>query len=53
MSRAHSSLRTLVLNAGYEPMSVVPYRRAIVLVLGQKGQCAGRRARGAPFTASG
>lgn len=36
MSRAHSSLRTLVLNAGYEPMSVVPYRRAIVLVLGQK-----------------
>ena len=27
-------LRTLVLNAGYEPLAVVSFKRAIVLVLG-------------------
>ena len=26
-------VKTLVLNAGYEPMSVVSFRRAIILVL--------------------
>ncbi|GAB3527921.1 HNH endonuclease [Arthrobacter monumenti] len=29
-------MRTLVLNAGYEPLAVVTFRRAIVLVLGGK-----------------
>lgn len=29
-------MKTLVLNAGYEPMSVVSYRRAVVLVLAGK-----------------
>lgn len=29
-------MRTLVLNAGYEPLAVVSYRRALVLVLNQK-----------------
>ena len=29
-------MRTLVLNAGYEPLSVVSFRRAIVLVLAGK-----------------
>lgn len=29
-------MRTLVLNAGYEPLSVVPLRRAVVLVLSGK-----------------
>lgn len=29
-------MRTLVLNAGYEPLAVVSYKRAIVLVLNEK-----------------
>jgi len=29
-------VRTLVLNAGYEPLSVVSFKRAVVLVLAQK-----------------
>ncbi|KQX62796.1 HNH endonuclease [Angustibacter sp. Root456] len=29
-------MRTLVLNAGYEPLSVVSFKRAVVLVLGGK-----------------
>ena len=29
-------MRTLVLNAGYEPLAVVSYKRAIVLVMNQK-----------------
>ena len=29
-------LRTLVLNAGYEPLAVVSFKRALVLVLNQK-----------------
>ena len=29
-------MRTLVLNAGYEPLAVVPLRRALVLVLAGK-----------------
>ena len=29
-------MRTLVLNAGYEPLAVVSFKRAIVLVLNQK-----------------
>ncbi len=29
-------MRTLVLNAGYEPLAVVSFRRAIVLVLAGK-----------------
>lgn len=29
-------MRTLVLNAGYEPLGIVSFRRAIVLVLNQK-----------------
>lgn len=29
-------MRTLVLNAGYEPLAVVSFRRAVVLVLGGK-----------------
>ncbi len=29
-------MRTLVLNAGYEPLGVVPFRRALVLVLAGK-----------------
>lgn len=29
-------MRTLVLNAGYEPLAVVSFRRALVLVLNQK-----------------
>ena len=29
-------MKTLVLNAGYEPMSIVSFRRAIVLVLAGK-----------------
>lgn len=29
-------MRTLVLNAGYEPLAVVPFRRAVVLVLAGK-----------------
>lgn len=33
---ARPGLKTLVLNAGYEPMSVVSYRRAIVLLLSEK-----------------
>jgi len=31
--RREPALRTLVLNAGYEPLSVVSYRRAMVLVM--------------------
>ena len=29
-------MRTLVLNAGYEPLAVVSFKRAIILVLNQK-----------------
>lgn len=29
-------LRTLVLNAGYEPLAVVSFKRALVLVMNQK-----------------
>ena len=29
-------MRTLVLNAGYEPLAVVSFKRALVLVLNQK-----------------
>ena len=29
-------MRTLVLNAGYEPLAVVSYKRAIVLVMNEK-----------------
>ena len=29
-------MRTLVLNAGYEPLAVVSFRRAVVLVLAGK-----------------
>ena len=29
-------MRTLVLNAGYEPLSVVSFKRAVVLVLAGK-----------------
>ena len=32
-SQQDVSMRTLVLNAGYEPLSVVSYRRALVLVM--------------------
>jgi 5-methylcytosine-specific restriction endonuclease McrA len=31
-------MRTLVLNAGYEPLAVVSYRRALMLVLNQKAR---------------
>jgi hypothetical protein len=29
-------MRTLVLNAGYEPLAVVSFKRAIVLVMNEK-----------------
>ena len=29
-------MRTLVLNAGYEPLAVVSFKRALILVLNQK-----------------
>jgi hypothetical protein len=29
-------MKTLVLNAGYEPLGVVSFKRAIILVLNQK-----------------
>ncbi|KFF57948.1 HNH endonuclease, partial [Cryobacterium sp. MLB-32] len=29
-------MRTLVLNAGYEPLAVVSYKRALILVMNQK-----------------
>ena len=29
-------MRTLVLNAGYEPLAVVSFKRALVLVMNQK-----------------
>ena len=35
VSRGHR-LRTLVLNAGYEPLAVVSFKRAIILVLNKK-----------------
>src|SRR5690606_25274500 len=31
-----NSMRTLVLNAGFEPLAVVSFKRALVLVLNQK-----------------
>jgi len=31
-------MRTLVLNAGYEPLAIVSFRRALVLVMNQKAQ---------------
>ena len=31
-------MRTLVLNAGYEPLGIVSFKRALVLVLNQKAQ---------------
>ena len=34
--RGGGTVRTLVLNAGYEPLAVVPLRRALVLVLAGK-----------------
>ena len=32
------AMRTLVLNAGYEPLAVVSFKRALVLVMNQKAQ---------------
>ena len=34
--REDNQLRTLVLNAGYEPLAVVSFKRALVLVMNQK-----------------
>jgi 5-methylcytosine-specific restriction endonuclease McrA len=34
--RERSEMRTLVLNAGYEPLAVVSFKRALVLVMNQK-----------------
>ena len=48
-------MRTLVLNAGYEPLAVVSFKRALLLVMNQKAtssstrraiRCARRAARG-------
>jgi 5-methylcytosine-specific restriction endonuclease McrA len=36
--RSELSFRTLVLNAGYEPLSVVSFRRALVLVMNGRAQ---------------
>ena len=35
-------MRTLVLNAGYEPLAIVSFKRAIVLVLNDKADGAAR-----------